>query len=249
MNSIEQKGDPWKSLSAYTQARIALGRKGVSLPLEQVLQFKLAHAKARDAVYDTVDWISLEKCLQLIQCESFRFTSQATDRKDYLLHPEKGRALGGQNPNSSSEYVKYDISIVVADGLSAKAINAHALKMLGLLKPALQNSGYNLAPASLVERGRVAISDAIGLHWNARLVMILIGERPGLSSPDSLGVYLTYGPQIGNTDEKRNCISNIRPEGLNYELALEKILYYVTESMQKGWGGVNLKERETYKRL
>jgi len=244
MKPVEQKGDSWRSLSAFTQARIALGRKGISLPMEQVLQFKLAHARARDAVYEIVDWGLLKQGLQEINWDPVHFETQAADRKDYLLHPEKGRALKETEDTVSGEYVKYDISVVVADGLSARAINSHALKMLALLKPALEDLGYTLAPVSLVELGRVAISDAIGEQWGAKLALLLIGERPGLSSPDSLGAYLTYGPKPGNTDEKRNCISNIRPEGLLYEAALEKIMYYVCESMNNGWGGVHLKERE-----
>lgn len=244
MKSVEQQGDSWKSLSAFTQARIALGRKGISLPMEQVLQFKLAHAKARDAVYEIVDWGLLKQGLQEIDWDAIHFETQADDRKDYLLHPEKGRTLKETELTVSAGYVKYDIAVVVADGLSAKAINTHALKMLELLKPALVNLGYTLAPVSLVELGRVAISDAIGEQWGAKLALLFIGERPGLSSPDSLGAYLTYGPKPGNTDEKRNCISNIRPEGLVYEAALEKIMYYVCESMNNGWGGVHLKERE-----
>lgn len=245
MEELEQKGDLWKPLLAYTRARIALGRKGVSLPLQQVLEFKMAHAKARDAVFEQVDWELISESLRALGFESIRFQSKARDRKEYLLHPEKGRSLEqGTGIFSKEKYGKYDISIVVADGLSARAVHNHAVLLLGILKSGLEKLGFSLAPISLVELGRVAISDEIGQIWSSKLVLILIGERPGLSSPDSLGAYLTYGPQVGNTDEKRNCISNIRPEGLIYEQAAEKIIYFIKEAMQKGLSGVNLKEQE-----
>lgn len=244
METPEQLSDLWKPLRSFTQARIALGRKGVSMPLEQVLAFKMAHAAARDAVFEQADWNSLQQALNEIGWESVRFHSKAKDRKEYLLDPEKGRSIETNKVFSvEPEYGKYDISIIVADGLSARAVNSHAIKLLTALKPTLESLHYSLAPISLVHLGRVAISDEIGLLWSSKLVLILIGERPGLSSPDSLGVYLTYGPKIGNTDEKRNCISNIRPAGLSYDEAVSKIHFLISESMKNGWSGVELKEQ------
>ena len=247
MEELEQQGDSWRSLLAFTSARIALGRKGVSLPLSQVLAFKMAHAKARDAVFEQVDWKRLEEDLHKIGASSTRFHSKASDRHEYLLQPGKGRSLN--TVHNVGEYVKYDISFVIADGLSAKAVNAHAIPLLELLKNGLEAMAFSIAPVSLVEQGRVGISDDIGWLWGARLVLILIGERPGLSSADSLGVYLTYNPSIGNTDEKRNCISNIRPEGLGYQEAAGKILFLVNEAMKKGLSGVGLKQEGSFELL
>jgi ethanolamine ammonia-lyase small subunit len=230
--------DPWWGLRKFTNARIALGRVGVSVPTGESLAFSLAHAFARDAVYDMLE---VEGCRleisRLHQCVVLH--SRALDRNQYLQRPDLGRRLNdGSVEELRTLSGHYDICINVADGLSATAVNSHAVPLLKLLIPAMKQAGWSLAPICLIEQGRVAISDETGAILNAKLSIILIGERPGLSSPDSLGVYFTYGPAIGNTDERRNCISNINANGLSYEEAAAKIMELVKESMRLQLSGV-----------
>jgi ethanolamine ammonia-lyase small subunit len=239
------KPDPWTSLQSFTAARIALGRTGVSVPVRESLNFKLAHAFARDAVYSSLAVDPLQNALGIFQLPVYGLHSQARNRPEYLQRPDLGRRLN----NTSSDYLKnlslsssFDVALILADGLSATAINLHAIPVLKILIPSLQASGISLAPVTIVEQGRVAISDEIGSILHARIAVIFIGERPGLSSPDSMGAYLTYGPAIGLTDASRNCISNIRPEGLPYEAAAQKILYLIRESLRLKLSGVQLKE-------
>jgi ethanolamine ammonia-lyase small subunit len=234
--------DPWYNLRKFTNARIALGRTGVSIPTRENLQFKLAHAFARDAVFAGMDIAALNVALeQLHPC--LLLHSQASDRHQYLQRPDLGRKLDKtSNDRVVSFKGTYDVCINVADGLSATAINRHAFPVLNMLIPKLKDAGYVLSPVCVIEQGRVAISDETAEALGARLSLILIGERPGLSSPDSLGAYLTYGPAVGNTDEKRNCISNIGPNGLQYSAAANKILYLITESLRLQLSGVQLKD-------
>lgn len=232
--------DPWDGLRAFTAARIALGRTGTAIPVREVLQFRLAHAHARDAVFSSLD-------IQLFRQQSWEINelhSEAADRTDYLQRPDKGRKL---HPSSAAalEAANADVAIVVADGLSATAVNRHAIPLVERLFPMLQNLQISCAPVQLVQQGRVAIGDEIGQLLKVKLVLMLIGERPGLSSPDSLGAYLTFDPQPGITDEARNCISNIRPEGLPYDLAAEKIFYLLREALRLRLTGVLLKDNYT----
>lgn len=234
--------DPWYGLKKFTNARIALGRTGVSIPTRENLQFKLAHAFARDAVFAGMNLPALSVALeQLHPCLLLR--SQAADRHKYLQRPDLGRKLDiASHDRVVSFKGTYDVCINVADGLSATAINRHAFPLLNMLIPRIKDAGYVLAPVCIIEQGRVAISDESAEVIGARLSLILIGERPGLSSPDSLGAYLTYGPAVGNTDEKRNCISNIGPNGLHYGAATDKILYLIAESLRLQLSGVQLKD-------
>lgn len=240
--------DPWASLRAFTPARIALGRTGTAIPLQEVLQFRLAHAHARDAVYSMLDTKTLLAQLQYFQLPVNLLHSQAANRYQYLQRPDQGRRLdqvaAGLLSSIAGDAEQNSISIVLADGLSATAVNRHAIPLLEILLPMLQQAGIVIAPLSLVEQGRVAIGDEIGSLLKAALVVVLIGERPGLSSPDSLGVYLTYRPQPGLTDEARNCISNIRPEGLSYPLAANKLFYLIQESFRLKLSGISLKDNE-----
>jgi ethanolamine ammonia-lyase small subunit len=234
--------DPWVGLRKFTNARIALGRAGVSVPTSESLQFTLAHAFARDAVFDRLQVAGcrlqierLHPCLVL--------HSRAVDRQLYLQRPDLGRRLNDE----SLDEVKtlsgiYDICINVADGLSATAVNDHAVPLLNILIPRMKDADWSLSPVCIIEQGRVAISDETGSELGAKLSLILIGERPGLSSPYSLGAYLTYGPAIGNTDERRNCISNINANGLSYEAAADKIIYLVSEALRLKQSGVMLKD-------
>ncbi|HEX8357719.1 MAG TPA: ethanolamine ammonia-lyase subunit EutC [Segetibacter sp.] len=241
-HNIQQ--DSWRSLKAFTEARIALGRTGTSVPLDEYLAFKLAHANARDAVYSTIKVDQLCAGLQSLELPFILAKSKVRNRQEYLQRPDLGRQLNSasslQLAKSSSE--SFDISIIVADGLSAAAINAHTIHLLQLLVPRLRSAGCTLAPIVVAENARVAISDEIGERLKAKIAVILIGERPGLSSNNSLGAYLTYSPKAGLTDESRNCVSNIRPEGLAYECASDKLFFLIKESLRRKLSGVRLKE-------
>lgn len=236
-------GDAWKSLQKFTAARIALGSAGVAIPLKEVLQFRLAHAHARDAVYSQLDINNLSEGLQQMQLPFYLLHSKAQNREVYLQHPDFGRRLNEdavlqlQDIDTGS-----DIAIIIADGLSATAVNNHAIPLLQLLVPLLRQSNFSLAPVNIVQQARVAIGDEVGVLAKAKFSIVLIGERPGLSSPDSMGVYLTYQPRIGLTDESRNCISNIRPEGMGYKIAADKIHYLITAAFRLQYSGVALKD-------
>lgn len=236
--------DPWQSLKTYTDARIALGHTGGAIPLKEVLQFKLAFAHAKDAVYSELDWFKLEQRLKQLAVPHLKLHSRASSRSVYLQRPDWGRSLNEASVASLKEMPKidHDIAIVLADGLSATAINQHAMPLLQRLIPDLQKNSYRIAPITVAEQARVAIGDEIACLLRAKLVVVFIGERPGLSSPYSMGAYLTYAPTPGLTDERRNCISNIRPEGLPYEMAKQKILYLIQESLRLQLSGVALKD-------
>ncbi|MEZ2335752.1 ethanolamine ammonia-lyase subunit EutC [Mucilaginibacter sp. RCC_168] len=232
-----------KALQEFTPARIAIGRVGTSIPLKQSLAFKLAHAYARDAVYSELDINNLTDLLKLRGLAVLHLQSRVGYREQYLQRPDMGRRLNQESIDLLQGYrAETDIAIIIADGLSATAVNKNSLELLNVLIPQLTVAGFKLAPISLVEQGRVAIGDDIGYGLNARLSLILIGERPGLSSADSLGVYLTYGPKPGLTDEARNCVSNIRPGGLSYTKAAKKIFYLISEAFKRKSSGVMLKD-------
>jgi len=238
------QSDPWTELKTFTAARIALGRTGTAEPLQSLLAFRLAHANARDAVYAVLDQPVLLQELQSLQQTAFTLTTQAASRSEYLQYPDRGRRLHAKAIEQLTEFnsTGYDICIVLADGLSATAINNHAIPVLKILLPLFESARLSVAPVCIVQEGRVAIGDECGHLLKAKLVAVLIGERPGLSSPDSLGVYLTYHPAPGLTDESRNCISNIRPEGLHYQAAAEKIFLLSKEALRLGLSGVGLKD-------
>lgn len=238
--------DPWISLRAYTTARIALGRTGTSVPLEEVLRFRLAHAHARDAVHSLPDVEGLQQQVNALQVPVQVLHSSAADRQEYLQRPDKGRRLDAASAETLSAMAGTgnEVAIVVADGLSATAVNRHTIPLLEQLLPLIREAGIPLAPVCIVQQGRVAVGDEAGALLKAKAVLVLIGERPGLSSPDSLGIYLTFQPSIGLTDEARNCISNIRPEGLSYRAAAEKAFYLLRESLRLQLSGVHLKDNE-----
>jgi ethanolamine ammonia-lyase small subunit len=223
--------NPWTDLRELTAARIALGRCGHSLPTRELLAFQLAHARARDAVHQALD-------MQLLaERETIRLHSAARDRAIYLRRPDLGRRL---DPSSAALLVRgeWDVVIAVVDGLSAIAVNRHAEPVLDALDPALQ--GLRIAPICVVEQGRVAIGDEIGEGVGAAIALVLIGERPGLSSPDSLGAYLTWTPRIGRTDAERNCVSNIRIGGLEPALAAQRITALMRAACERRLTGVEL---------
>jgi len=236
--------DAWESLKVFTKARIALGRTGVATPLKEVLNFRMCHAHARDAVYSVLELNELEEGLQPFHSSVVIVASQAGDRSVYLQRPDYGRNLDKSSANNLRNESSYsvDVSITIADGLSATAINKHAVPVLKKLIPFLKQSVLTIGPIVIAQQARVAIADEIGSLLNAKLSLILIGERPGLSSPDSMGAYITYSPFPGTTDESRNCVSNIRPEGLSYDRATEKIATLIKASLQLKLSGILLKD-------
>jgi ethanolamine ammonia-lyase small subunit len=239
--------DPWRALTRFTQARIGLGRAGGSLPTRPLLDFQLAHARARDAVMHAPDLDGLQREFKLLVPEVLRLQSAAVDRQTFIARPDLGRMLDRRSAAllaaRQAPPVPFDLVLVVADGLSALAIEHHAAHLLTALLPRLAAEDWSLAPLVLVSQGRVALADEIGAALGARLALILIGERPGLSSPDSLGAYLTWAPRRGRSNAERNCISNIRePDGLAYASAASKLHYLMSEARRQQLSGVALKE-------
>ncbi|MBD2700346.1 ethanolamine ammonia-lyase subunit EutC [Spirosoma sp. BT702] len=247
MNEPQKSGvepDEWASLRTYTKARIALGKTGVSVPLKESLAFKLAHAHAKDAVYSQLQIDDLQAKLAPAGLPIHVLHSQASSRDIYLQRPDFGRRLDDTSVKllNQLQSPSADICIIVADGLSATAVMRNAGLVVRRLIEKAQLASYSLAPILLVEQGRVAITDAIGDLLRPKLAVILIGERPGLSSFDSLGAYLTYAPKSGLTDERRNCISNIREEGLKPSQAADKIMHLIQAAFRLQLTGIALKE-------
>lgn len=238
--------DAWSELTSLTDARIALGRVGASMPTEEVLHFSYAHAKARDAVHAQFDTAQLEDGLQQLGLASFHVRSAAASRNIYLRRPDLGRRLHEEDRAAlaNADHQQADIAFVIADGLSATAVHANAVAFMENLLPLLRKAGFSIGPAVTAHNARVAIGDEIGAIIKARLVIVLIGERPGLSAADSLGAYLTYDPREGRNDAERNCISNIRSAGLVPALAAGKAFWLVREALRQGLTGVNLKEND-----
>ncbi|MDO6460133.1 ethanolamine ammonia-lyase subunit EutC [Granulosicoccaceae sp. 1_MG-2023] len=244
----------WRDLRQFTDARIGLGRAGISLPTSELLAFQLAHARARDAVHLPLDTARLLDGLNSLGARlpspgPLRLQSRAADRQVYLQRPDLGRSLdagsAAQLSAPDTAPAKPRLAIVIADGLSSCAVQNNAVPMLTRFLDDLEASGadWDLAPLSIVEQGRVAIGDEIGERLGASAVVVLIGERPGLSSPDSLGVYLTWAPCGGLNDARRNCISNVRPAGLSFENASQRLLYLLREAQRLGTSGVDIKDR------
>jgi ethanolamine ammonia-lyase small subunit len=239
--------NPWLALRRLTSARIALGRTGTSLTTRAQLDFQYAHAQARDAVHLPFDANALSDELRTKGRETLLLHSAATDRDSYLQRPDKGRRLDEASvqtlrDQAAAQPGSVDIAVVVADGLSSLAVHRHAVPFLARMEELASAEGWTLSPVMLVEQGRVAIADEIGELLGAKMSVILIGERPGLSSPDSLGVYFTYGPKVGLNDAHRNCISNVRLEGLSYALAAHRLLYLMREACKRQLSGVSLKD-------
>ncbi|HEY1707486.1 MAG TPA: ethanolamine ammonia-lyase subunit EutC [Rhizomicrobium sp.] len=235
--------DAWAHLRRFTPARLALGRAGSALPTREVLNLALAHARARDAVHIPLDPAALEIACRAIGFQTVRVRSAAADRSSYLRRPDFGRRLNREDAaNLRPAAANYDLAIIIADGLSSSGVQRHAVPLLAVLKPLLDGVDLVLAPVAIAEQGRVALGDEIGALLGARASLVLIGERPGLSSPDSLGAYLTFAPEIGRTDAERNCVSNIRNEGLDYETAARRLFWLVEEALRRGKSGVALKD-------
>ena len=238
----------WQELRRHTPARIALGRVGSSMPTDEVLRFGWAHAQAQDAVHRPLapdDWCD---ALARDGLEVLRVASRAGDRRRYLLRPDLGRRLDAASAAQLAERRSAagaapapDLVIVVGDGLSSLATDRHAPALIHALRPRLPGA-WRLGPVVVATQARVALGDEVGELLNARIVVVLIGERPGLSSPDSLGIYLTFAPRVGRTDAQRNCISNVRPEGLTIAAAAAKLAWLLDAAARLGASGVELKD-------
>jgi ethanolamine ammonia-lyase small subunit len=258
-SGLVQQSEDLIALRRFTPARVSLERTGASITTRHALEFSLAHAQARDAVHSALAVPSLMTALRERGIAAVAVRSAAADRTEYLRRPDLGRKLSDDSANllraDSSASAKQPpstaktISIVFADGLSALAIERHALPVIDALLPLLKmgeaDGMWRLSPVVVAEQARVALGDEIGQASNADVIVVLIGERPGLSSPDSLGAYITWSPRPGRTDAERNCISNIRSEGLDYSNAAAKILWYITEGRRLGLSGVQIHETST----
>jgi len=243
--------DPWANLKRFTDARIGLGRSGSAMPTREVLNFALSHAMARDAVTTPIDWVPIEQGLAGLGLATLRISSATHDRAEYLRRPDLGRRLSAASREalvraSEIESSKPDLVVLVGDGLSSMGVAANVVPLLGALLPHALGAGWKLSPVLLANDARVALGDEAGEILGAKAVLVLIGERPGLSSPDSLGAYLTLAPRVGLKDADRNCISNIRTRGLSYEEAAFKSAWLLREAFRRGLTGVNLKDESQY---
>lgn len=240
---------PWGEWRAATAARIALGRAGVATPTSENLDFGWAHAMARDAIHTPLDVDALAQSLVAAGHVCWQAHSQAEDRASYLRRPDLGRQLAPESSHRLQQYAaalpaqtpRPDLCLVVSDGLSSLAVQRHAVPLIQALMPLLP-ADFHIAPIVVVQQGRVAVADEVGELLRARYCAILIGERPGLSSPDSLGIYLTHGPHRGCLDAERNCISNVRPQGLSYRHAAFKLAWLLRQALRLGHSGVTLKD-------
>lgn len=235
--------DRFAALRGYTAARIGLGRSGPGIATADHLAFRAAHALARDAVHAELDLDAVERGLGPLGLPVLRVESRCPDQQSYLTRPDLGRRLHEASARLLTEAAPgEEIAVLIAGGLSALATVSHAAPLLAILAPALQQSGRKLGPICLAPRGRVAMGDEVGALLQARLVLVLIGERPGLTSPDSLGAYVTVAPRLGRTDADRNCISNIRPEGMPLAEAARRIGWLIDQALARGISGVTLKD-------
>jgi ethanolamine ammonia-lyase small subunit len=251
----EPSTDTWAGLRRLTAARIGLARSGASLATAPLLEFKLAHARARDAVHAPLDQARLVADLASLDLESLGLeslgvpvraaASAAADRQTYLMRPDLGRRLADDAVTAlAADAGQYDVAIVIADGLSAGAVQAHARPVLAGLLPMLRHQNVRVAPLVVVLNGRVAIGDTIATLLGADCAAVLIGERPGLTAPDSMGAYLTWRPSVQTTDAARNCVSNIRPDGIGYADAAAKLAFLLAAIRGRRLSGVALKDEQ-----
>ncbi|MDA7416985.1 ethanolamine ammonia-lyase subunit EutC [Xenophilus arseniciresistens] len=240
--------DPWDDLRAYTAARLALGRAGASLPTTELLRFGFAHAQARDAVHLPLEARALADALAADGLPTLQVHSAAPDRAAYLLRPDLGRRLDDasvqrlRDAAGPDPVAGCDLLLVAGDGLSSLAVARHAQPLIAAIR-ASRPADWTLGPVVIAQQARVALADEVGALLGARLVAMLIGERPGLSSPDSLGLYLTWKPAVGCHDAQRNCISNIRADGLRPEAAAARFWWLAQEARRLQLTGVGLKDR------
>jgi ethanolamine ammonia-lyase small subunit len=240
--------DLWLAMRRFTPARIALGRAGHAVPTRALLNFQLAHALARDAVHVPWEIKAFAEQLRGLGEEALILATPVADRADYLRRPDHGRVITEESRSrlKSAATGGVDVALIVTNGLSSTALHRHGIPLLRAILDGYRARQISVAPIALVANGRVALLDDIGSAADARMAVIIVGERPGLSAADSLGVYLTFAPQPGNSDAQRNCISNIRPpEGLGYDEAAEKLLYLTDEVLRRGISGVALKDESS----
>jgi ethanolamine ammonia-lyase small subunit len=240
---IAPEDDVWTGLRRLTAARIGLKRSGASLATAPLLDFQLAHARARDAVWEQLDEKRLADELAGFGLPVVTAACAAVDRQTYLMRPDLGRRLTAESAAALAPHRRdYDVVFAVADGLSARAVQLHATAVLMRSLPALGADGWRIAPLVVIRHGRVAAGDAVANALGAECAAILIGERPGLSAPDSMGAYLTFKPRADTSDAERNCISNIRPEGIGYDAAATKLGYLLRAMRARRLSGVALKD-------
>lgn len=244
--SLPFQEDPWLGLQKWTDARIALGRAGTALPTSPLLEFQLAHARARDAVQTPCGFSSVRQSAARLKMEVLEVRSRAAHRAEYLRRPDFGRQLDSPSEALLKSQVPipggFDVCLIIADGLSSQAVETQAGPMLEVLVPLIRAKRYSLAPLICATQARVALSDEVGEALDAALCLMLVGERPGLSSPDSLGAYLTWNPHRGLQNADRNCVSNIRPAGLNFESAAQTLMNLIRGAFLLRVSGVKLKE-------
>jgi ethanolamine ammonia-lyase small subunit len=242
--SPETHDDPWTGLRRLTAARIGLARSGASLATGPLLELRLAHARARDAVHAPLDEERLRADLAALGLPVLAVVSAAPDRPQYLMRPDLGRKLAPDSMELLANHADggHDVALVVTDGLSARAVERHAPPLLAELLPQLRTDAWDIAALTIVRLGRVAVGDAVARLLRAHMVVVLIGERPGLSSPDSMGAYLTWQPGPRTTDANRNCISNIRPEGIDPAGAAFKVMHLLRAMRTRQMSGVALKD-------
>ena len=243
--------DPWANLKRFTDARIGLGRSGSAMPTREVLNFALSHAMARDAVTTPIDWAPIEQGLQDLGLKAHRVSSATRDRSEYLRRPDLGRKLSDTSRAELLRVMKGgaarpDLVVLVGDGLSSMGVAVNILPMMSALLPHARQAGWKIGPVLLANDARVALGDEAGEILGAKAILVLIGERPGLSSPDSLGAYLTFAPRVGLKDADRNCISNIRLRGLSYDESAFKAAWLLREAFRRGVTGVNLKDESQF---
>ncbi|QHH97431.1 ethanolamine ammonia-lyase subunit EutC [Acinetobacter dispersus] len=238
--------DQWETLKQFTDARIAIGRAGCSIPTHALLDFQLSHAQAKDAVFQSLNVELLTEQLQQLGLNPIHVQSQAENKELYLKRPDLGRLLSTASIQQLQQMQKdsqaYDVCIVIGDGLSARAIEENALPFIQALIQPFAEQQWSLAPIAIATDSRVALGDQIAEIFQARMLVMLIGERPGLSSPDSMGLYYTWEAQSGCLDSQRNCISNIRPAGLSIPIATQRLLALMHNSKRLGLSGVDLKD-------
>lgn len=239
--------DPWTGLRRFTAARIALGRSGGSQRTGTVLDFRLAHARARDAVQAAFDPAAFAARIEALGLPVAHLATAATDRRSYLLRPDLGRKLAPASREQllslAPAWGRRDLALIVSDGLAARATE-HAVDTIAHLVRLLRTSGWTIHPVLIVPFARVKVQDEIGEILGARHTLLLLGERPGLGTPDSLGAYFTHLPGPDRTDADRNCVSNIRPEGLPPAAAADKLAWLLRESARREVGGVALKDEQ-----
>ena len=244
--------DPWHALRSLTAARIGLARSGASLATAPLLDFRLAHARARDAVNAAFNAARISAAIGETGMPCVIGDSAAPDKRSYLMRPDLGRTLSPETESglrTHSNTVRFDIAFIVSDGLSALAVETHAAPLLARVIPRLRDTSLSIAPVAILRHGRVAIGDRVAALLGAQCAVVLIGERPGLSAPDSMGAYLTWMPNVRTTDADRNCISNIRPAGIGYDDATRKLVHMVMAIRTARLSGVALKDSSDSPRI